>query len=351
MAYTTIDDPSAYFQTTLYTGNGGTNAITNTGNSDLQPDWIWFKRRDGADNHILFDVIRGVTKGIYADIDNAQDNLADSLSSFNSDGFTLGADTGSGGSINGSSETNVAWQWKAGGSASSNSDGSITSSVSASTDAGFSIVSYTGNSTSGATVGHGLGVAPRVVLIKKTSGADAWTMLHVDSSGGLNTYLALNSSSGAISDPVFNNTAPTSTVFTLDSDGQVNDNGSSLIAYCFADVTGFSKHGSYVGNGSSNGPFIYTGFKPAFVMTKKTSGTSSWDMHDTKRDTFNVATKHLLAEDGGAEGSTVVLDILSNGFKFRTSNGDRNAPGETYIYMAFAEAPLVGSNNVPTTAR
>jgi|TARA_R110002050_G_scaffold88507_1_gene186857 hypothetical protein len=348
MAYTTINKSSDYFNTKLYTGNSTDNhTISGVG---FQPDFTWIKDRGRSGfNHRLQDSVRGATKSLFSNLTNAEQTNADAVKSFNSDGFVLGNDAGNG-SFNGNSPF-VSWNWKAGGSASSNSNGSITSSVSASTDAGFSIVSYTGNSTSGATVGHGLGVAPRVVLIKKTSGADAWTMLHVDSSGGLNTYLALNSSSGAISDPVFNNTAPTSTVFTLDSDGQVNDNGSSLIAYCFADVTGFSKHGSYVGNGSSNGPFIYTGFKPAFVMTKKTSGTSSWDMHDTKRDTFNVATKHLLAEDGGAEGSTVVLDILSNGFKFRTSNGDRNAPGETYIYMAFAEAPLVGSNNVPTTAR
>ena len=348
MAYTTINKSSDYFNTKLYTGNSTDNhTISGVG---FQPDFTWIKDRGRSGfNHRLQDSVRGATKSLFSNLTNAEQTNADAVKSFNSDGFVLGNDAGNG-SFNGNSPF-VSWNWKAGGSASSNSNGSITSSVSASTDAGFSIVSYTGNSTSGATVGHGLGVAPRVVLIKKTSGADAWTMLHVDSSGGLNTYLALNSSSGAISDPVFNNTAPTSTVFTLDSDGQVNDNGSSLIAYCFADVTGFSKHGSYVGNGSSNGPFIYTGFKPAFVMTKKTSGTSSWDMHDTKRDTFNVATKHLLAEDGGSEGSTVVLDILSNGFKFRTSNGDRNAPGETYIYMAFAEAPLVGSNNVPTTAR
>ena len=348
MAYTTINKSSEHFNTKLYTGNSTDNhTISGVG---FQPDFTWIKDRGRSGfNHRLQDSVRGATKSLFSNLSNAEQTNADAVKSFNSDGFVLGNDAGNG-SFNGNSPF-VSWNWKAGGSASSNSNGSITSSVSASTDAGFSIVSYTGNSTSGATVGHGLGVAPRVVLIKKTSGADAWTMLHVDSSGGLNTYLALNSSSGAISDPVFNNTAPTSTVFTLDSDGQVNDNGSSLIAYCFADVTGFSKHGSYVGNGSSNGPFIYTGFKPAFVMTKKTSGTSSWDMHDTKRDTFNVATKHLLAEDGGAEGSTVVLDILSNGFKFRTSNGDRNAPGETYIYMAFAEAPLVGSNNVPTTAR
>jgi len=342
MAYTTINKSGDYFNTKLYTGNGSTNAITGVG---FQPDWTWIKKRNGTTWHNLYDAVRGVTKAIASNDTGAEDTRATGLTTFGTDGFTVGADN----NANANGDTYASWNWKANGAGSANTAGTINSTVSANTTAGFSIVKYTGNGSSGATVGHGLTTtAPKIVLIKTTSGADAWTMLNTNID--LNKYLALNSSGAEVSDPMFNNTAPSSTVFTLDADGQVNGSGVSLIAYCFSEVNGYSKFGSYVGNGNADGTFVYTGFKPAFVMTKKTSGTSSWDMHDTKRDTFNVATKHLLAEDAGAEGSTVVLDILSNGFKFRTSNGDRNASGATYIYMAFGQS-LVGSNNVPCTAR
>ena len=356
MAYTTIDDPSAYFQTTLYTGNGGTNAITNTGNSDLQPDWIWFKRRDGADNHILFDVIRGVTKGIYADIDNAQDNLADSLSSFNSDGFTLGADTGSGGSINGSSETNVAWQWKAGGSASSNSDGSITSSVSASTDAGFSIVSYTGNATNGATVGHGLGAVPEMLIGKDLSDTSGWGVWNKDLTNG--GYRLTLSTTDAQSDDTAlfggsSRTVPTSSVFTLGSGGGLNGANANII-YAFSSVKGYSKIGSYTGNGNLDGPFCFTGFKPAFVLGKRTDSAGGWWLSDNKRSGgFNLNDEYLVADSNNAEqdDGSFASDFLSNGWKARATNGNFNADGGKYIYMAFAESPFVTSTGVPATAR
>ena len=356
MAYTTIDDPSAYFQTTLYTGNGGTNAITNTGNSDLQPDWIWFKRRDGADNHILFDVIRGVTKGIYADIDNAQDNLADSLSSFNSDGFTLGADTGSGGSINGSSETNVAWQWKAGGSASSNSDGSITSSVSASTDAGFSIVSYTGNATNGATVGHGLGAVPEMLIGKDLSDTSGWGVWNKDLTNG--GYRLTLSTTDAQSDDTAlfggsSRTVPTSSVFTLGSGGGLNGANANII-YAFSSVKGYSKIGSYTGNGNLDGPFCFTGFKPAFVLGKRTDSAGGWWLSDNKRSSgFNLNDEYLVADSSNAEQNdgSFASDFLSNGWKARATNGNFNADGGKYIYMAFAESPFVTSTGVPATAR
>ena len=351
-----IDDPSAYFQTTLYTGNGGTNAITNTGNSDLQPDWIWFKRRDGADNHILFDVIRGVTKGIYADIDNAQDNLADSLSSFNSDGFTLGADTGSGGSINGSSETNVAWQWKAGGSASSNSDGSITSSVSASTDAGFSIVSYTGNATNGATVGHGLGAVPEMLIGKDLSDTSGWGVWNKDLTNG--GYRLTLSTTDAQSDDTAlfggsSRTVPTSSVFTLGSGGGLNGANANII-YAFSSVKGYSKIGSYTGNGNLDGPFCFTGFKPAFVLGKRTDSAGGWWLSDNKRSSgFNLNDEYLVADSSNAEQNdgSFASDFLSNGWKARATNGNFNADGGKYIYMAFAESPFVTSTGVPATAR
>ena len=356
MAYTTIDDPSAYFQTTLYTGNGGTNAITNTGNSDLQPDWIWFKRRDGADNHILFDVVRGVTKAIYPDLNNAEDNLADSLASFNSDGFTLGADTGSGGSINGSSETNVAWQWKAGGSASSNSDGSITSSVSASTDAGFSIVSYTGNATNGATVGHGLGAVPEMLIGKDLSDTSGWGVWNKDLTNG--GYRLTLSTTDAQSDDTAlfggsSRTVPTSSVFTLGSGGGLNGANANII-YAFSSVKGYSKIGSYTGNGNLDGPFCFTGFKPAFVLGKRTDSAGGWWLSDNKRSSgFNLNDEYLVADSSNAEQNdgSFASDFLSNGWKARATNGNFNADGGKYIYMAFAESPFVTSTGVPATAR
>ena len=356
MAYTTIDDPSAYFQTTLYTGNGGTNAITNTGNSDLQPDWIWFKRRDGADNHIVFDVVRGVTKAIYPDLDNAEDNLADSLASFNSDGFTLGADTGSGGSINGSSETNVAWQWKAGGSASSNSDGSITSSVSASTDAGFSIVSYTGNATNGATVGHGLGAVPEMLIGKDLSDTSGWGVWNKDLTNG--GYRLTLSTTDAQSDDTAlfggsSRTVPTSSVFTLGSGGGLNGANANII-YAFSSVKGYSKIGSYTGNGNLDGPFCFTGFKPAFVLGKRTDSAGGWWLSDNKRSSgFNLNDEYLVADSSNAEQNdgSFASDFLSNGWKARATNGNFNADGGKYIYMAFAESPFVTSTGVPATAR
>ena len=356
MAYTTIDDPSAYFQTTLYTGNGGTNAITNTGNSDLQPDWIWFKRRDGADNHIVFDVVRGVTKAIYPDLNNAEDNLADSLASFNSDGFTLGADTGSGGSINGSSETNVAWQWKAGGSASSNSDGSITSSVSASTDAGFSIVSYTGNATNGATVGHGLGAVPEMLIGKDLSDTSGWGVWNKDLTNG--GYRLTLSTTDAQSDDTAlfggsSRTVPTSSVFTLGSGGGLNGANANII-YAFSSVKGYSKIGSYTGNGNLDGPFCFTGFKPAFVLGKRTDSAGGWWLSDNKRSSgFNLNDEYLVADSSNAEQNdgSFASDFLSNGWKARATNGNFNADGGKYIYMAFAESPFVTSTGVPATAR
>ena len=344
MAYTTINKSTDYFNTKLWTGTGSSNALTGVG---FQPDWTWIKNRTDGNSHVLQDAVRGVGNTIISNNSDAQAaEGAGDLTAFGSDGFTVGTN----GRVNGSGKSMVAWNWKANGAGSANTDGSISSTVSANTTSGFSIVSYTGTG-SAATIGHGLGVSPACIIIKNTSdsGGVDWFVYH--QSTGATNRTKLNQTVASATSSFINNTTPSPTVFNTEGGGASGVNANNYIAYCFAEKQGYSKFGSYTGNGNADGTFVYTGFKPAFVMTKKTSGTSSWDMHDTKRDTFNVATKHLLAEDGGAEGSTVVLDILSNGFKFRTSNGDRNAPGETYIYMAFAEAPLVGSNNVPTTAR
>jgi len=345
MAYTDIDKPTDYFNTVLWTGNSGTNAIA-TGHAT---DMVWLKWRGGSNNHQLQDIIRGVTKPIFPNTTGAESTASPSITAFTSTGFTLGND---GGDYNDNGREYVGWSWNANGSGSSNGTGSITATVSANTTSGFSIVKWTGNGTSGATVGHGLGAAPKIVLIKKYSAGDAWTMLNTNIS--LNTYLALNSSSGAISDPVFNNTAPTSTLFTLDSDGQVNDNGASIIAYCFAEKKGYSKFGSYTGNGNSDGTFVYTGFKPAFVMTKRSNSSENWYMLDNKRSPFNPPINALSAnltnaEDTNATGRT--QDFLSNGFKLRTSDTAVNGSGDTYIYMAFAENPFVTSTGVPACAR
>ncbi len=346
MAYTTINKSGDYFNTVLYTGNASARSITGVG---FQPDWCWFKSRGDTNGHMLYDAVRGATKVINSNSTNAEATETNGLTAFGSDGFSIGSAAGE----NANSQPIVAWNWKANGAASTNYDGSINSTVSANTTSGFSIVSYTGNSTTGATVGHGLNSVPKFIVTKnRTSSTYGWYCYHASLGATKSLYLH-TSDAEVTSSTRWNDTTPTSSVFTLGNNEGVNGS-TDMIAYCFAEKTGYSKFGSYVGNGNADGTFVYTGFKPAFVMTKKTSGSSSWDMHDTKRDTFNVATKHLLAEDNGAEGSTVVLDILSNGFKFRTLNGDRNASGATYIYMAFAEEPLVAnsvSNGVPATAR
>ena len=347
MAYSTIVKPSDYFNTKLYTGTGSSNALTGVG---FQPDWTWVKARSVGYDQNLFDAIRGTEKRLKANTTSAEDTVSGSVTAFGTDGFTVGADAG----VNANNQTFASWNWKANGAGSANTAGSINSTVSANTTSGFSIVKYTGNGSSGATVGHGLTTtAPKIVLIKTTSGADAWTMLNTNID--LNKYLSLNSNSAEISDPMFNNTAPTTTVFTLDGDGQVNGNGVSLIAYCFSEVTGYSKFGSYTGNGNANGTFVYTGFKPAWVMRKYATGGSAsgegWEMLDSARSPFNVADERLKADSSGAEstGSNYYVDFLSNGFKCRTADNATNNSGATYIYMAFAEQPLIGDN--PATAR
>ena len=347
MAYSSIVKPSVYFNTKLYTGNGSTNAQTGVG---FKPDFTWLKARSYGDSHALYDAVRGVTKRLQSEDTSAEATIANSLTSFNSDGFTLGSD----GQANSNNDTYASWNWLANGAGSANTAGSINSTVSANTTSGFSIVKYTGNGSSGATVGHGLTTtAPKIVLIKTTSGADAWTMLNTNID--LNKYLSLNSNSAEISDPMFNNTAPTTTVFTLDGDGQVNGNGVSLIAYCFSEVTGYSKFGSYKGNGANfDNAFVYTGFKPSLVIIKKSNTTGNWVIEDNKRAGYNQANYHLYPNLTNAEGTNYYTDFLSNGFKIRDNPSDIGESGHTYIYMAFAEEPLVansGSNGVPATAR
>ena len=337
MAYTTINKPNTNFNPVLYTGNGATNAITGV---NFQPDFVWVKGRTNAPNHYLFDVVRGVQKNIHSNSNDAEVTEANTLTAFDSDGFTLGSD----GNPNGSGQNYVGWNWKAGGTASSNTDGSITSSVSSNTTAGFSIVSFTGTGAT-ATVGHGLGTTPKFWLVKSRSSGAWWTYTTVID-GSLD-YLFLDTTVAANDSGV---SLPTSSVFSVN--GSVAPTSENMIAYCFADVKGYSKFGSYTGNGNADGTFVYTGFKPAFIMFKRTNSTSGWGMYDNKRTPFNLMNKRLLANTSGAEDTSADngIDFLSNGFKWKTGSG-WNASGGSYIYMAFAENPLVGTNNVPATAR
>ena len=345
MAYTTINKSSNYFNTKLFTGNGGTQSISSVG---FQPDWVWLKSRSVADSPILFDAVRGVTKRLMSNSTGAETTEAQEVQSFDSDGFTVGNSD----NANRNNATMVGWNWKANGAGSSNTDGSITSTVSANTTAGFSIVKWTGNNGAGATVGHGLGSIPKIVLVKniQQSGYD-WVMYHASLGNTkriwLNLTNAVSTNTGS-----WNNTTPSSSVFTLGSSGETNGSG-EMIGYCFAEKQGYSKFGSYTGNGNADGSFIYTGFKPAWVMIKKTNDTHAWRIYDGVRDTHNLTEKILEPNTSNAEATsgTYVLDLVSNGFKFRGNGDGVNGSGQSFIYMAFAEAPLVGTNGVTAKAR
>ena len=352
MAYSSIVKPTDYFNTVLYTGTGSTQSITGVG---FQPDWVWIKRRSGSQDHNLYDVIRGATKAIESNSSSAEQTKSDDLTAFASDGFSLG----SGIKTNANTETHVAWNWLAGGTASSNTDGDITSSVSVNTTAGFSIVSYSGNGSAGATVGHGLSATPSMFWIKRRDVADSW-IVYAEAIGYSMSnpdpetdFLKLNSTDARVDDNTkFNDTAPTSSVFSVGSDTSVNGSGSTFITYCFAEKKGYSKFGSYTGNGNADGTFVYTGFKPAMVIVKRTSGADRWVISDNKRDPDNPVIGELNPNDNTAEDTTSTpFDFLSNGFKLRRTGNVFNGSGETYIYMAFAESPFVTSTGIPTTAR
>ena len=351
MAYTTINKSTVHFNTKLYTGNGGTNNITGVG---FKPDMNWCKTRtSGGYNHAVVDIVRGVTKIIRPNLIQPEATFTNALTSFNSDGFSLGADSNNEHNKNGDSF--VSWNFKAGGSqGSSNTAGSInTAYTSVNTTAGFSISSYTGNGTAGATFGHGLGAIPSMVIVKKLDSGGAnrnWQVYH--GSLAASKALELNGSGGSFTaGNRWNSTAPTNTLFSLGNADEVNRNTSSYIAYCFTGKTGYSKFGTYKGNSDTDGAFVYTGFKVAFVLLKRTDGGDSWVMLDNKRNEFNPTNKRLLADSGGAETTVTEADFFSNGFKLKQAGGLVNGNGNDHIYMAFAEAPLVGTNNVPATAR
>ena len=342
-----IDNPKLYFQTKLYTGNGSTNhAITLDGDENMQPDLSWIKQRSGAEWHILIDSVRGVTKYINSNDSGAERTSSNFIESFDSNGFTLG----SANDTNQNSQTYASWNFKAGGTASSNTDGSITSSVSANQDAGFSIVSYTGTGAN-ATVGHGLGSVPKMIIYKMINGTKNWLVYHVANGNTHAQFLNTTSAKDAAS-TYFQDTTPTSSVFSIGTDTHVNDT-QNYVAYCFAEKQGYSKFGSYTGNGSTDGTFVYTGFKPAWVLWKRSDDSTGrdWQIYDNKRSTFNELNKRLRANTSDAETTSTGMDFTSNGFKLRTSDGNYNASGANYIYMCFAENPLVSSAGVPACAR
>ena len=341
-----IDKPSDYFNTKLYTGNGGAQTITGV---NFEPDLIWIKQRNGTGNHVVTDTVRTVDYQLHTNSADAQSNLTNNVTSTNSDGFVVNTD----GEVNGSSDTYVAWNWLGANGTASNSNGSITATVSANTTSGCSIVKWSG-SGSNATIGHGLGVAPSVVITKSIGGSSAWGVYHISLG---NTKILFLNETGAVGTNVayWNNTSPTSSVFTVGSDAAVNHSGNDMIAYCFTEITNYSKFGFYVGDAlNKGGPFVYTGFRPAWIMIKRTDGADTWTMYDNKRIGYNVDNNPLFANATTTESTDDDLDILSNGFKIKRNSGRINTDGANMVYMAFAENPFVTSTDngsIPATAR
>ena len=355
MAYSPIDKSSLHFKTHLYTGNGSTNAQTGVG---FQPDWVWIKQSNGSSDHQLYDVVRGTTKYLRAESNDGNGTAATGLTAFGADGFT----SGSNGGTNGNNETYCSWNWKAGtGQGSSNTNGSInTTYTSVNTTSGFSISQYNGNGSSGATIGHGLGVVPKVIIVKRIdSNGYSWAYGQTDLASNWSKNLHLNEN-GAVetSTTIWNDTAPTNQVFSVGNNTKVNASGGTYIAYCFAEKTGYSKFGIYKGNGNSDGVFVYTGFKPAWLMLKRTNSAENWHIFDVKRNpTYptsssyaGMATRLMANLSNASDLSQGGFRFLSNGLKMTTSWSGGNGSGDTFIYMCFGQS-LVGSNDVPCTAR
>jgi len=348
MAYTTIDNPELFFQTVLYTGNATARSITLDGSEDMQPDWVWCKNRSINANHHLFDSVRGATKDISSNLTNAETTDTAKVTSFNTDGFSLGTN----GNVNGNTNNQVAWCWKAGGSASNNTDGGITSSVSVSQDAGFSIATWTGTGST-ATIGHGLNAVPKMIITKARSNAYDWYIYHASIGNTKAIYLNLTNAESGASANFWNNTTPTSSVWT--AGGNVFNNNYTFVTYAFAEKKGYSKFGSYTGNGNADGTFVYTGFKPALFIIKALASGENWRIFDNKRSTsgFNPIGNSLRPNSSDAEvtGTDQEIDFLSNGVKLRTTSGEINPSGTTFVFMAFAESPFTNSNGVPNNGR
>jgi len=353
MAYTTINNGKLYFNTLTWTG-ADTSAGRDFIGVGFQPDLVWAKTRSVSNGHKWFDIVRGVGKSLQSEGSGAETTNDGNgyIDSFDSDGFSSIAGSSNNYNFNNTSTTIVAWNWKAGNSqGSSNTDGSInTTYTSVNTTAGFSISQYTGNGVSGATVGHGLGAIPKWIIVKALNTTDNWEVYHA--SLGAEKYIELNlTAAQGDSTAIWNDTEPTSSLFSIGNNSGVNTNGNPYIAYCFAEKKGYSKFGSYTGNGNADGTFVYTGFKPAFVIVKRTDAVQGWYILDNKRNTFNPEDKYLETSDSDAEATFTFCDFLSNGFKARTTGTGFNASGGSYIYMAFAENPFTSSTGTPVTAR
>ena len=334
----TIALPDNHFDIILYTGSGS-SSLNNITGLEFQPDWVWGNARNDTIGNILFDAVRGDDKQLSTDITAAEVTRGSAAYRFLSNGFAVS----NVGNLNNSSVNYVAWCWFAGGSTVTNSSGTISSQVRANTTAGFSIVSYTGNGSSGATVGHGLGVVPDQIIIRRREGDNWMYYSHSLNNGSSpqNFYLELNEAGGQINDSrMMNNTAPTSTVFSLRNDTSTNGNSATYIAYCFSEVIGYSKFGRYTGNGNSNGTFVMTGFRPAFVIIKCRSASEHWRIFDYKRSPINQVNRHLFVNNENQESTETGLDFVANGFKFRDGDTHQNGNNEEYIYWAFAESPL-----------
>jgi len=347
-----IPDGRTVMAATLYTGTNASLAVSNAVNGvGMQPDFLWIKSRTTAANHALMDSIRGVANQLQSSTTNAEstNSAGKGLQSFNTGGFTLGQESDAVGGTNANGASYVAWQWKAGTTSASNTNGSITSTVSAGATQGFSVATYTGNGTAGATFGHGLGVNPSMIIIKArtSTSAENWFVYHQNLTA-VTYYLRLNSTNaqtdGGSSGATSRVTAISSSVITLGPNSEVNESTKTYVAYCFAAVAGYSAFGSYTGNGSTDGPFVYTGFRPRWLMIKKSSGVADWVLLDTSRGTYNAIGPRLYADLSDAEYTGDRYDILSNGFKVRTTSGESNDSGGTYIYACFAENPFKYAN-------
>jgi len=346
--YTAIDSASSFFNPVLYTGTGSSLAVTGAG---FQPDFTWIKNRDAADFHVLTDAVRGATKYVQSNTDAAEVTNAESLKSFDSDGFTAGTQA----EVNTNTEDFASWNWKAGTTTGIAGSPSITpTAYSFNQTAGFSIITYLATG-SNATLPHGLGVAPKWIFIKSLNDTYQFATYHVgtDRAAPEDYYMAMNTTAARVdAADYWNDTAPTSTLFSIGTDNVVNNPGSiNYVAYCFANVVGYSNMGSYFGNGNVKGPYVYTGFRPAFIIAKKTSDTGNWFLWDAKRLGYNANNNYLMPSTTGAESAATNIDILSNGFKIRSTDTELNAASADYIYMAFAEAPFVNSSGVPVNAR
>ena len=335
--------PSDFFNPVLYTGTGSELTVTGVG---FQPDWTWIKCRNAVNHQREYDAVRGANVVLYPNLSSLQYTLTQELKSWTSDGFVMGTEA----EINTNTNTYVGWNWKAGTTTGIAGSPSITpTAYSFNATSGFSIITYTGDGVAGGTVPHGLGVAPKFIIVKRLDGADNW--MCYSSVIGNTKYLSLDTTAAEATWALaWNDTSPTSTLFSLGT--QNNTNTYTYVAYCFTDIKGYSKFGSYEGNGNADGTFVYTGFRPAFVLGKITDGTDSWHMWDNKRDPSNVVERRLEANSSGAEHTSIDwMDFVSNGFKHRYGGGGNNNAGSSYIYAAFAEFPFVSSNSIPTVAR